>query len=201
VENYLAIVKIFLENNPDEVLTLLFTNPEGLSIPNQVHPVLVNSGITDLAYVPPSLPMKQSDWPTLGDMIDSGKRVVVFVDYGAEGVSDYILPEFDMIWENPYSVTDPSFPCSVDRISGELATVDHMYMINHSLNKALFDVIVWIIVPDLTDAPTTNGVPSIMANANGCAPLGGNRFPNFVLLDWVDIGNEFVAANQMNGFP
>jgi hypothetical protein len=40
-----------------------------------------------------------------------------------------------------------------------------------------------------------------MANANGCAPLGGNRFPNFVLLDWVDIGNEFVAANQMNGFP
>jgi hypothetical protein len=96
-ENYLAIVKIFLENNPDEVLTLLFTNPEGLSIPNQVHPVLVNSGITELAYVPPSLPMKQSDWPTLGDMIDSGKRVVVFVDYGAEGVSDYILPEFDMV--------------------------------------------------------------------------------------------------------
>jgi hypothetical protein len=45
--------------------------------------------------------MKQSDWPTLGNMIDSGKRVVVFLDYGADGsdggVVDFILPEFDMV--------------------------------------------------------------------------------------------------------
>jgi hypothetical protein len=31
VLNYLQIVKKFLDKNPSEVLTLLFTNPEGLS--------------------------------------------------------------------------------------------------------------------------------------------------------------------------
>ena len=42
--------------------------------------------------------MKQSGWPTLGQMIDSGKRVVVFMDSGADnGGVDYILPEFQMV--------------------------------------------------------------------------------------------------------
>ena len=52
-------------------------------------------------YIPPSLPVAQSDWPTLGQLIDSGKRVVMFMDYGAEGydggVVDYILPEFEVV--------------------------------------------------------------------------------------------------------
>jgi len=42
--------------------------------------------------------MKQSGWPTLGQMIDNGKRVVVFMDSGADsGGVDYILPEFQMV--------------------------------------------------------------------------------------------------------
>lgn len=58
-------------------------------------------GITPLAYVPPSRPVKRDDWPTLGQLIDSGKRVIVFLDAGADGadggIVDFILPEFDMV--------------------------------------------------------------------------------------------------------
>ena len=99
-------------------------------------------------------------WPTLGEMIDSGKRVVVFLDAGADTDRSvpYILPEFQMVWETPFSVTDPTFPCSVDRISGPLSTEDHMYMINHSLNKDVLDT--GIIISDPKDAPTTNSVSS-----------------------------------------
>ena len=183
VQDYLTTVKQFLDANPNEVITLLFTNPDALSLPDQWEPAFVNSGINDLAYVPPSLPVKQSDWPTLGDMIDSGKRVVVFLDAGANGVDggivNFILPEFDMVgdlstlcfirlflysakqvWETPFSVTNPSFPCSVDRITGDLPTVDHMYLINHSLNKEILPFDGGITVSDPEDAPTTNGVPS-----------------------------------------
>jgi hypothetical protein len=40
----------------------------------------------------------QSDWPTLGQLIESGTRVVLFMDYGAEsGGVDYILPEFEVV--------------------------------------------------------------------------------------------------------
>ena len=70
----------------------------------------------------------------------------------------YILPEFPMIWETPFSVTDSSFPCSVDRISGPLGTTDHMYMINHSLNINVFGS--GVIISDPEDATTTNSVTS-----------------------------------------
>ncbi|KAG6841908.1 hypothetical protein H0H93_004154, partial [Arthromyces matolae] len=54
--------------------------------------------ITPFTYVPPSMPMKYSDWPTLGEMIESGKRVVVFMDAGADtSLVDFILPEFSMV--------------------------------------------------------------------------------------------------------
>ena len=92
-------------------------------------------------------------------MIDSGKRVVVFMDAGADSDRSvpYILPEFEMIWETPFSVTDSSFPCSVDRIAGPLNTTDHMYMINHSLNVEIFPD---VIIPDRIHASETNGVDS-----------------------------------------
>jgi len=39
-----------------------------------------------------------------------------------------------------------------------------------------------------------------MANANSCVPLAGNRYPNYMLLDFVNIGEGLKAVNQMNGF-
>jgi len=199
VVDYLKHVKTFLDGNPNEVVTFIFTNPEGLSVSEFWKPAFDDSDITPLAYAPPHLPMKNSEWPTLGEMIDSGKRVVVFLDNGAAPSQvNFILPEFDMIWETPFSVTDSNFPCRVDRISGPLSIADHSYMINHSLNKDLFGS--GIIVSDPLDAPTTNGMTSIMANVNGCIPFSGaNRKPQFLLLDFVDIGQAFTAANQLNG--
>lgn len=119
VLSYLKLVKTFLDNNPNEVLTLLFTNPEGLSPATVWKPIfdaagmyhllslskalaheLVLTGISNLTYIPSSLPVKQSDWPTLGSMIDAGTRVVVFLDSQADGPApvNFILPEFSMVF-------------------------------------------------------------------------------------------------------
>jgi hypothetical protein len=124
-----------------------------------------------LAFVPPTpgTPIKQSDWPTLGQMLGAGKRFVAFLDAGADsGAVNFLMPEFQMVWEPPFSVTDPAFPCKVDRIAGPLATEDHMYMINHNLNTAVFgdnD----ILVPDRNDIKTTNGLASYVCLA--CASV------------------------------
>ena len=61
VEAYLNRVKTFLDANPNEVLTLIFTNPEGASLSDLWDPPFQASGIADLAYVPPHLPMRQSE--------------------------------------------------------------------------------------------------------------------------------------------
>jgi len=196
-------VKTWLDANPNEVLTLLFTNPEGQNVSTVWKPAFDGAGITPLVYVPPSLPVKQSDWPTLGQMIDSGKRVVVFLDSSTDTSEvDFILPEFDMIWENPFSVTNATFPCSVDRIHGPLSTADHSYLINHSLDVDIIPIGSGVLIPDPIDAPTTNSVASILANVNKCVPLSGaNRNPQFILLDFVNLGQGFQAANQLNGLP
>nr|THU76809.1 PLC-like phosphodiesterase [Dendrothele bispora CBS 962.96] len=198
VVDYLSKVKTFLDANPNEVLTLLFTNPEGLSLTDMWKPAFDNSGVTPFTYVPPHQPMKRSEWPTLGQLIDSGKRVIVFLDAGADGSVDFILSEFTQLWEPPFSETNSTFPCSVDRIDGPLSTVDHLNMLNHNLNVDLLGT--GILLSDRIDAPTTNGVTSILANANGCAPFAGGVAPNFVMLDYVNVGQGMQAVNRLNGF-
>ena len=62
------------------------------------------------------------------------------------------------IWEPPFDSTDNTFPCSVNRISGPLATSDHMYLLNHFLD---IDVLgTGILISDPGAASTTNGVAS-----------------------------------------
>lgn len=61
VQDYLTTVHTFLQANPNEVLTFIFTNPEGVSLPNVWDPAFQASGIAQMAYVPPSIPTKQSD--------------------------------------------------------------------------------------------------------------------------------------------
>ncbi|EIN06469.1 PLC-like phosphodiesterase [Punctularia strigosozonata HHB-11173 SS5] len=204
VSDYLKKVKTFMDANPNEVVTLLFTNGDGLSMNKVWKPAFVEAGIDQIAFVPPTpgTPIKQSDWPTLGDMIASGKRVVVFMDAGADDATDnvdFIMPEFQMIWEPPFSSTDPSFPCKVDRINGPLDTADHMYMINHNLNKEVLGIDS-ILTSDPRDAATTNGVTSILADANGCTSFGAGRAPAFVLLDFITRGEALKAVDILNGF-
>lgn len=80
-------------------MTLLFTNSEGLSFKQTWAPLFENANLSNYAYVPPQNPMPQNAWPTLGNMIASGKRLVVFIDYlGKDGATvDYLLPEFGMV--------------------------------------------------------------------------------------------------------
>ncbi|GJJ15992.1 hypothetical protein Clacol_010271 [Clathrus columnatus] len=102
VKAYLDQVKQYLDNNPNEVLTLLFTNDDNASVQTQWDPLFQASGVAELAFVPQTFPIKQSEWPTLGNMIDSGKRVVVFMDSNSNiSAVPYILPEFEHVRGDP----------------------------------------------------------------------------------------------------
>lgn len=73
----LATVKTFLDANPDEVVTLLLTN-EGRFDGPAFDAVFREAGLDAYAFSSEtSLSLEQ--WPTLGEMIASGKRLVVFI--------------------------------------------------------------------------------------------------------------------------
>lgn len=78
LKNFLVTIKKWLDANPNEVVTLLLTNGDSVSI-SEFGETFSSSGITKYAYVPTTNPLSISDWPTLGEFISSGKRLVVFL--------------------------------------------------------------------------------------------------------------------------
>lgn len=203
VEAYLKKVKRFLDRHPNEVLTLIFTNPENLSVTKVWQPIFEKTGISEMAYVPPQPIMARDDWPTIGEMIESTKRVVIFLDKAADNPVDrveYILPQFEMMWEDVFDPQDSKFPCKVDRTAAPLAPNQQLNLINHNLNANIFPIGRGILIPDRLNSPRTNGISSIIDHASHCSRYVEDRYPNFVLLDYVNVGQAIEAVNRLNGF-
>lgn len=98
VQSYLTNITGWIKTHPYDVVTILLGNADLIGVGNYSTPI-VNSGISNYAYVPPQIPMNVSSWPTLSDMIVMGKRAVIFMDYNAnQSQVPYILDEFSQVW-------------------------------------------------------------------------------------------------------
>ena len=200
--DYLSTIKSWLDDNPDAQITVLLANGDNVDI-SMFDDAFKSSGMKDYAFVPSTSPDKlgYDDWPTIGDLIDSGKRAVIFLDYGAEEEKvPYILNQYKYFFETPFDVTDASFnQCSINRPPG--ASPDgRMVLVNHFLDKKVLGSD--LLVPDSaanfqTNAATGHG--SIGAQVDLCTQTYG-RTPNFVLLDMFNRGNWLPAQHGMN-FP
>ena len=73
------------------VVSLLIVNSDGLA-PSQYDAVFKAVGLDTLSYSPSAAVTTNTAWPSLGSMIDSGKRLVTFMDTGADFTSvPYII--------------------------------------------------------------------------------------------------------------
>ena len=68
------------------VISLLIVNSDNVA-PSEYDTVFKAAGLDTLAYAPESASLPASGWPTLGSLIDSGKRLVVFLDAEADFTS------------------------------------------------------------------------------------------------------------------
>ena len=139
-QSMLENVVSWLEVHPYEVVTILIVNSNYEQVDVYVPPIQ-NSGIAQYLYEPQYVPQRRDQWPTLGQMILSGKRVVMFMDYNAnQNTVPYILDEFTHMWETPFSPTNQSFPCTQQRppnLKHEDAMDNYMNVVNHNLNTAV----------------------------------------------------------------
>ncbi|KAJ0104395.1 hypothetical protein J7T55_011180 [Diaporthe amygdali] len=192
---YLGDVKTFLDANPREVVTLLLTNQDGMT-GAAFDAVFRGAGIQSYAFAP-GRNLTLDQWPTLGQMIDNGQRLVVFMDFPAGDPVPYILNEFDpYIIESPFDFTDPAFAqCSIDRPPGA-SPQGRMILVNHFLDTNISG----ILIPNRGAANVTNSAASITAQANICVGLYGSN-PNFILLDWMSVGDGMAVQAMMNGVP
>ncbi|KAI1826533.1 PLC-like phosphodiesterase [Xylaria intraflava] len=193
LQDYLSDVKTWVDANPNDVVTLLITNGDGIDI-NSFGDAFKAVGLDTYAYAP-SGTIAFDDWPTLGDLISSGSRVVVFMDYHADTTQvPYILDEFTYYFETPFDpLEDQLTDCNVDRPAGGSAD-GRLILANHNKNYEVLG----IDLPDLPEILDTNSIDSINAQASNCSTLWG-RVPNVVLLDYVSAGQVIDAQTQLNG--
>jgi len=77
LESYLHTIKLWLDANPGQVITLLLTNGDSLGISN-FGDAFSSSGLSSYAYAPGST-LAIDQWPTIQELIDSGNRLVAFL--------------------------------------------------------------------------------------------------------------------------
>lgn len=75
--DYLERINTWMVAHPNEVVTLLLTNQDNVDV-SVFGKAMVDSGLAKLAYTPPKK-LALNEWPTLQEMINSNKRLVMFL--------------------------------------------------------------------------------------------------------------------------
>jgi hypothetical protein len=202
LDEFLAVVKDFLEREKDEVVTLLFVNT---GVPLQLWAkAFLDAGLDVTSYIPPEDKrhgnMRVSDWPTIASMVATNKRLVTFLSSGAnEEAIPFLLPEFDYIFETDFGIESPDqFSCAPARpwYPGSYIP-ERLSLVNHFLYAKFLG----FRFPNASYAATTNAagfsVGELGEHAARCRGLYERR-PNFLLVDFFNEGDVFGVERGMN---
>lgn len=171
-------IAAFMDANPAEVLSLIIE--DYLSVTDSVA-VFEASGLS--AYVYTHQP--GSAWPTLGQMIDSGQRLLVTAQDGAPPPAWY-HNVWALAWDTPYSFKAASdFSCAENRGSRS----NDLFLLNHWLENPLAN--------DKLSAEA-NQYDLLLGRARECQAESG-KFPNFIAVNHYSIGDLFRVVDELNG--
>ena len=106
----MAAVRAWMDAHPREVVTFFI---QDVVTPADTAAILSRTGLADMAYTPqPGQP-----FPTLGQMADSGKRLLVLMENHGGGTEfPYLLQGFDWVQETRTRSSPP--PTSAARPTG-----------------------------------------------------------------------------------
>jgi hypothetical protein len=168
----------FLDEHRGEVVTILF---ESYVPAADVARAFERAGLRDRLHAQRS----GEPWPTLRELIDRDRRLVVFTDHDAGGAYPWHHAVWEHASETPFAAQQISdFTCD-----GGRGDRSHPLLIfNHFLTRTF-------PVPDA--AGEVNG-PLLDARAQACASARG-RLPHFVTVDFYDVGGLFDTVRRLNG--
>jgi len=174
--NQLDEISSFMDANPGVVVTLAFENYVNATV------VLGEFDASDLTRF---LFSKQEEWPTLGEMVTSGKRLVVLADDENQGFT-WWHDEHDETRMTGYSYQDEDeFNCDNDRGNGSASMLQIAHYITNPLSSE-------------AQAQVVNQFGSMWQHAQMCIDQHGMN-PNFILVDYADYGDAVLIAAVLNG--
>ena len=175
----LCEVTKFLDEHRTEVVSIIF---ESYVSVDDVERSFVESGLIE--RVRPQT--AGAPWPTLREMIASDQRVVVFTDREG-GARPWYLNVWAHAWETPFSARTPSEldTCVMNR--GDRA--NPLFIFNHFLTNPL---------ASRELAQMVNPNPFLLSRAQRCQRETG-ALPNFITVDYYDIGDALSVTRTLNG--
>lgn len=183
----LAEVRGFLEAHPTEVMTLIFENYISDADMQQA---FIDAGLLppggdpagSLLFVHPTGD-SGAGWPTLREMIDAGKRLVVLSDTG--GGFPWYHRVFDLSFETDFDSPDAA---SIDCDRNRGAAGNDLFIVNHFISTDGGQ-------PQL--AQQVNPNPFLLDKLLECWEEQAH-VPNFVTVDHYQIGSLFPVVDTLN---
>lgn len=172
----------FLVTHPGEVIIIDF---EDYAPPANIAAAFQESGLLEYVYQGPLEPT----WPTLGEMVASGGRVLVLGEYNVAGVPWMHLAWEGLMAETPYTFPTPdAFSCRPNRGTprGEL------FLINHWIETTP--------TPRPSNAQIVNQQDVIVRRVQQCQ-RERRMTANIIAVDFAGIGDVVGAARVLNGLP
>jgi hypothetical protein len=173
-------LRLFLECHPTEVVTLIFESyvPE-----SAIASAFEASGLLRLVH-PQEI---DAPWPTLRELIAADERVIVFTA-DATRTLPWHLYSYDYAWENPYAAMLPSeLSCAEHRGSRARS----LWIFNHFLTAPLASELL---------AEMINHDPFFTERVARCRSEAADDLPNFVTVDFYDVGDVRAVVDGLNGF-
>jgi hypothetical protein len=173
----LAEVREFLDNNPGAVITFILESYLSHALTAQAF---------DEAELTPYTYVHTGDaWPTLGQMIDAGTRLVVLQDKAVDPAYPWLMNVWSHAFETHYSALTPDdFSCDVNRGT----TSNDLFIFNHFLTDVFG-------AEELAEQVNYN--PYLLDRIKECEAFHGAP-GNFITVDFVDIGDAVSAVKTLN---
>ncbi|MER7959915.1 hypothetical protein [Streptomyces sp. NPDC096030] len=179
LRSQLDLLKTWLKANPTEVVTLIIQD-ETSNV--DIERAFINAGLGDYLFTPPADP--HGDWPTLGEMIDEGRRLVVFSER-ADGPGSWYRNFYRYGMENNYSYARPE---DINCLPNRGGTGKKLFLMNDFVTSG---------GGSRTDAGIVNSRNWILRHARECEEER-KRPVNFVAVDYVNIGQALEAVHDLN---
>ncbi|WP_407562506.1 hypothetical protein [Streptomyces sp. 184] len=169
----------WLEQNPSEVVTLVVQ--DGISGAG-TRTAMKRAGLEDLLFTPDDDPGKP--WPTLGEMIDADRRLVVFAEQ-ADGPAPWYRNFYRYGMETPFAFRTPEdMTCAPNR-GGEDGA---LFLMNHFITNS---------GGSRLDAGRINARGFVLDRARACERERGAPV-NLVAVDYATIGDALGAVDVLN---
>jgi hypothetical protein len=178
IEQTLADIRIFLEENPREVLIVV--------IQDAISPVDTEQAFAEAGLDTYLFTHRPGEaWPTLREMIEADQRLVVMAEENGPPPDWY-----QNVWENtmetPYTfINYDDFSCAVNR--GD--TGKPFFLLNHWIQRGS---------PNRVDASIVNEYEFLLNRARQCAEERG-KIPNFIAVNFYQNGDVFRVVDELNG--